>query len=138
MAESKQASIRILHIHQPYVQFEVRPWKPPVNMLEVDQAFMIVVELAGVNPANVQIDVHPALVAIRGIRQLPLPQRLRRLHRIEIAAGPFLVTIPLDPQVDPDQAVARYTDGLLELVLPFAREKARGAVIIPVLKGGSG
>jgi HSP20 family molecular chaperone IbpA len=138
MPEAKQASIQILHLHKPYVQFEVRPWTPPVNMFEVDHAFMIVVELAGVNPANVQIDVQPALLAIRGIRELALPQRLRRLHRIEIAAGPFLVTIPLNPPVDPDQASARYTEGLLEVVLPFARDPARGTVIIPVLKGGSG
>jgi HSP20 family molecular chaperone IbpA len=136
MPDPQQASIRILHLRQSFVQFEVQPWAPPLNMLETEQAFVVMVELAGVNPANVQIEVQPVLLAIRGVRQLMLPQRLRRLHRIEIAVGPFQVAVPLDSPVDPDQAAARYINGLLEVVLPFAREPSQTRVIIPVREGG--
>lgn len=137
MPDSQQASIRILHLRQSFVQFEVQPWAPPLNMLETEQAFVVMVELAGVNPANVQIEVQPVLLAIRGVRQLMLPQQLRRLHRIEIASGRFQIALPLDPPVDPDQAAARYSDGLLEVVLPFAREPGQARMIIPVQEGGS-
>lgn len=137
MPNFHQASIRILHVRQPYVPFEVRPWAPPLNVLEVDRAFVVIAELAGVDPASVQIDVNPTLVAIRGVRQLALPQRLRRIHRLEIAAGLFQVEVSLDPPVDPDQAAARYTNGLLEVVLPFARGSGQGSVIIPVRAGDS-
>jgi HSP20 family molecular chaperone IbpA len=137
MPDPRQASIRILHFRQPYVQFEVRPWTPPLNILEIERAFVVVVELAGVTPASLQVDVHPTLVLIRGSRQIALPQKLRRLHRIEIAVGPFQIALPFDSPVNPEQATARYTDGLLEVVLPFARGAGQGKVIIPVRTGGS-
>ena len=137
MPEPQKASIRILRVRQPYAQFEVRPWAPQLNLFEAEHAFVLVAELAGINPASVQIDVHPALVVIRGVRHLALPQRLRRLHRIEIAGGPFQVAVPLDPPVDPEQASARYTDGLLEVVLPFARDTGQGRIVIPIRIGDS-
>jgi len=132
----RPASIRILHVRQAYAQFEVEPWAPPLNMVELEDRFMLVVELAGVNPAQVQIDVHPSMVVIRGVRPLPLPTGLRRVHRMEIASGPFQVIVTLDKPVDPDQAEAEYVDGLLEVGLPFAGDSARGMVMIPIRTGG--
>jgi HSP20 family protein len=137
MSKPRQASIRILHVRQPYVQFEIQPWAPALNVLETDDGFAVVAELAGINPADVQIDVHPTHVTIRGVRQLPLPQRLRRLHRIEIGVGPFQVVVPLEQPVEPDQVTAHYAAGLLEVNLPFARRTQQGAINIPIREGSS-
>ena len=136
MANSQQASIRILQMRQQYVQFELHPWAPPLNLFELDHAFVIVAELAGVNPASLQINVRPTLLIIRGVRQLELPQGLRRLHRLEIAAGSFQITTSLDLPVDPDQTTAHYRDGLLEVTLPFARKPGQDRLIIPIQEEG--
>jgi HSP20 family molecular chaperone IbpA len=130
-----QASIRILRVRQAYAQFEVEPWAPPLNMVELEDRFLLVAELAGLDPAQVQIDVHPSLVIIYGVRSLTFRRGLRRLYRMEIATGPFQVFQPLDRVVDPEQASAEYTDGLLEVELPFARVDGMERVMIPIRIG---
>jgi HSP20 family molecular chaperone IbpA len=123
------ASIRILRTRMPYAPFDMRPWSPAVNVFETEQAMLLVVELAGVEPSNVQIEAHPQFVRIAGARQIALPHDLRRLHRMEIASGAFQIEIPLDRPINPDQTTARFNNGLLEIWLPFAGRGVRQVVI---------
>lgn len=127
--DNPHASIRILRTRMPYAPFDVRPWSPPVNVFETEQAMLLVIELAGVEPSNVQIDAHPQFIRIAGVRQIALPHDLRRLHRMEITAGAFQIEIPFDRPIDPDRATARSNNGLLEIWLPFAGRGARQVVI---------
>ncbi len=131
---SDSSYIRILRTRLPYAQFDIRPWSPPLNIFETDREIIVVIELAGVDPATVQIEAYPELVRIAGVRQLTLPTGLRRLHRMEIAAGVFQIEVPFEHTVDPEQSSARSFHGLLEIRLPFARHAIR-QVVIPVLEG---
>ncbi|WP_298821124.1 Hsp20/alpha crystallin family protein [Chloroflexus sp.] len=126
--------IRILRSRLPYAQFDTRPWSPPLNVFETDREMVVVLELAGVDPATLQIEAFPEFVRIAGARQLSLPPGLRRLHRMEIAAGVFQIEVPFERPIDPDQTSARALHGLLEIRLPFARRALR-QVIIPVSEG---
>ncbi|HWQ15500.1 MAG TPA: Hsp20/alpha crystallin family protein [Roseiflexaceae bacterium] len=133
--DTPHASIRILHTRLPYAQFAMRPWSPALNVFETDQAMLLVVELAGVDPASLQIEAHPEFVRIAGARQFAIPRDLRRLHRMEIAAGAFQIEVPFDRPIDPEQTTARSHNGLLEVWLPFAGRSAP-QVVIPVHEGG--
>ena len=135
MENVPHASIRILHTRLPYAQFAMRPWSPPLNVFETDQAMLLVVELAGVDPAGLQIEAHPQVVRIAGGRQIVVPQDLRRLHRMEIAAGAFQIEVPFERPIDPEQTTARSNNGLLEVWLPFAGRSGR-PVVIRVHEGG--
>jgi HSP20 family molecular chaperone IbpA len=129
------ASIRILHTRLPYAQFAVRPWSPSLNVFETDQGMLLVIELAGVDPAELRIDAHPQVVRIAGARQIAVPEQLRRLHRMEIASGAFQIEVPFERPIDPEQTSARAHNGLLEVWLPFAGQSARN-VVITVQKEG--
>lgn len=130
-----RASIRIVHTRLPYAQFALRPWSPQLNVFETNQAMLVIVELAGVDPADLQIEAHPQVVRITGARQLAVPQDLCRLHRMELAAGPFQIEVPFDRPIDPAQTTARSSNGLLEVWLPFAGRSPH-PVVIPVHEGG--
>ena len=54
--DNPHASIRILRTRMPYAPFDMRPWSPAMNIFETDESMLLVVELAGVEPANVQIE----------------------------------------------------------------------------------
>jgi HSP20 family molecular chaperone IbpA len=136
MDDIRRSSIRILYPRLPYALFDLRPWTPPTNVFETEQAMVIVAELAGVDPASLRIDAHPTFVSIQGTRQLALPARLRRLHRMEIASGPFQIEVPFDRPIDPDAATARALNGLLEVWLPFAGQTEQRVVVIQVSEGG--
>ncbi len=127
--DNPHASIRILRTRMPYATFDMRPWSPAVNVFETEQAMLLVVELAGVESSNVQIEAHPQFVRIAGVRQIALPHDLRRLHRMEIASGAFQIEVPFDRPIDPDRTSARFTNGLLEIWLPFAGRGVRQIVV---------
>jgi HSP20 family protein len=130
-------SIRIAAIRRPFAIFHSRPWQPALNIYETEQALLIVAELAGVDPANLAIDVHPMYIDIRGIRELNTPAELRRIQRMEIAAGAFQIDVPLSVPVDPEQAEARYANGLLEVWLPFGQRGVQQVVVISLREGGA-
>lgn len=123
------ASVRILHTRLPYAQFAMRPWSPPLNIFETDQAMLLVVELAGVDLADLKLEAHPQRVRIAGVRQIVIPRELRRLHRMEIAAGSFEIEVPFERPIDPEQTTARSHHGLLEVHLPFAGRSDQHVVI---------
>jgi HSP20 family protein len=127
--------IRVIALRQPFVAFELQPWRPPLNMYETDQTMILVVDLAGVDPSNLHIHVHPSQIAVHGTRHLAVPPGLRRINHMEIGSGPFQLELQLPAMVDPERAEARYADGLLEIGLPYATQPSQRVVLIRVNGG---
>lgn len=133
---TRKPAIKVYALRQPFVAFEARLWRPAHNLYETDRGVMLVVDLAGIDPANLHIHLHPHHVAVHGARQLSVPQGIRRIAQMEIGAGPFELEVPLPRPIDPDRAEARYADGLLEIGLPFS-EQAEQRVIVIKIDGGA-
>src|SRR4051794_12926807 len=134
MSNPTQA-IRVIALRQPFVVFELQPWRPPLNMYETDQALVLVVDLAGVDPSNLHIHVQPSQIAVHGTRHLAMPPSLRRINHMEIGSGPFQLDLQLATLIDPERAEARYADGLLEIGLPYATQPSQQVVVIRVNGG---
>lgn len=83
-------------------------------------AVHVVVELAGVDPAEVELAVADGVLVVSGHRRRPAVNAGRYEH-IEIDYGPFERRIALGDDLDPDAAEAHYEHGLLTIVLPLAR-----------------
>jgi HSP20 family protein len=132
---NKAQTIRVIALRQPFVAFELHPWRPPLNMYETDQALVLVVDLAGVDPFNLHIHVQPSQVAVHGTRHLAVPASLRRINYMEIGSGPFQLELQLTTTIDPSRAEAHYADGLLEIGLPYATQPSHQAVVIRVNGG---
>ena len=90
----------------------------------------VVVELAGVDPADVHVDATPQALTIHGERRRPAGQA-RVYQQMEIEYGPFHVTVPLVPNCDTGAARASYEHGLLTVVLPLSDRRPR-RVEVPV------
>ncbi len=135
MSNTQQSTFRVVAIRQPHAVFEPGSWRPPLNVYETEQGIQIVAELAGMTLDGMRVQVQPNRVQIQGTRQLAAPAGLLRIHRLEIAGGPFQINIPLSVPVDPDHSEARYEDGLLNVWMPFAPQVTQGAVVIPLGKG---
>ena len=102
---------------------------------EEPPAVTVVVELPGVDPGAVSIEVTDRTVLIRGVRERP-PLTTRVSYRqMEIEYGPFQRRVTLAEHVDPARAEATYERGLLTVVLPLARKPRTGRVTIALGKG---
>lgn len=96
-------------------------WQPAVDMYETATQIVVVVDLAGIRPEDVQVIVKGRLLRIAGARPTPFRSSYRQFHRLEIPQGPFERVVELPSRVDEREAEARYSEGLLEIVLPLAK-----------------
>jgi len=98
---------------------EAGRWRPNVDIYETEQALVVVMDLAGVSPDNLSVDVTPRSMTVTGKRTRLVRNTVRRIHRLEIPHGAFETVIDLPAPVDPAQAQASAHDGLLEVILPL-------------------
>ena len=130
MGKAQQSAARIVAVTQPFVLFESRPWRPPLNVFETDQGIHVVAEMAGIAVDRLRLHVYPTSVRIDGRREVATPFELHRIRRLEIQSCAFQVDLPLATRVDPDRSEARYRDGLLDIWLPFAHQPSNQTAII--------
>jgi HSP20 family protein len=133
---NRKPAFQVFALRQPLVTFESRLWRPAHNLYETDRGLILVVDLAGVDPSNLHIHLHPRHVAVHGVRQLSVPEGIRRVEQMEIGTGPFQLEVPLGLPIEPEQAGARYSAGLLEIQLPFAQQPTPRVVVIRI-EGGT-
>jgi HSP20 family protein len=64
-------------------------WEPPVDVLETDDAVLVLVALLGVDPAAVDAEIQGADLVVSGIRALPAELQHAVIHRLELPQGRF-------------------------------------------------
>jgi HSP20 family protein len=101
-------------------------FRPQVDCYRTDDPaeLTVVVELPGVERADVQITAAPRALVVSGERRRPREPR-RVYQQMEIDYGPFQRKIALGEEVDTEQVHASYADGLLTIVLPIASRPPR-------------
>lgn len=106
-------------------------FRPQADVYRSDDppAFGVVLELPGVEPADVHVDATPTLLVVSGERRRP--QAPRRVVQMELDYGPFHRKLTLPEEVDVSGATATYERGLLTIVLPVAR-RPTDAVSVPI------
>lgn len=96
-------------------------WAPAVNLYEDEDAFHVVVDLAGVDPSAVTLKIEGGRLILGGERPTPRPGRGKRMactHLMEIDHGLFLRSVEVPSSVDVEAIIAKYRSGLLWITLP--------------------
>jgi HSP20 family protein len=97
--------------------------RPQVDCFRTDDppALTVVVELAGIDPGSIRLEVAERLLLIAGERLRPAAAG-RLYQQMEIEYGPFERRVALAEPVDVDGATAVYEAGMLTITLPLAPE----------------
>ncbi|MEM6313131.1 MAG: Hsp20/alpha crystallin family protein [Planctomycetota bacterium] len=116
-------------------------WTPDVNLYETESAYLVCVDLAGVDKDSIDLTVVHQRLTLRGVRDVPRypaeempgadaehdvspPDRGRpdgqrmRVHLMEIDYGSFCREVELPADVDRDRINANYRNGMLWIGLP--------------------
>lgn len=88
-------------------------WRPATDAYETDEGFVVQMELAGMDPRQIEVVTDGRHLLVRGIRQDISSPGKKHFHKMEISVGPFVRRIPLCADVDPLSATARYRSGFL-------------------------
>ncbi len=95
-------------------------WEPPVDVLETDDAVMILLALPGVDPERVDAEIENGVLAVSGERVLPEELQHAVIHRLELPRGRFERQVELPA-------------GRYDLVRTFA---ANGCLVVHLAKAG--
>jgi HSP20 family protein len=107
-------------------------YRPQVDCYRTEDpsAVTVVVDLAGIDPDDVDITVSERTVSIVGQRCRPRHSGRVSYRQMEIEYGRFQRRIALAEDVDPEQAKAHYDRGLLTIVMPLAQTPHTGRIVI--------
>ena len=104
-------------------------WTPAVNLYEHDDAYLVCVDLAGVEKEKIDVEVQDNQLTLRGTRHVPVPDdhhrnpsgdpgRRPRVHLMEIDHGAFCRQVELPVDVLRDRITAQYVNGMLWVEIP--------------------
>jgi HSP20 family protein len=91
---------------------------PSLNLSEIDSELQITMDVPGVKPEEVDIEVTGNTVRVRGEHKEENEEKGRTYHRLERRTGSFFRAIELPCEVKRDKVVADYKDGVLKITLP--------------------
>jgi len=84
-------------VFKPMPSRQGASWEPPVDVLETEDAVLILAALPGVDPDQVQAVIEDGALIISGERTLPDEVRTAVIHRLELPQGRFERRIELPP-----------------------------------------
>jgi HSP20 family protein len=88
-------------------------WRPATDAYETDEHFIVQVDLAGMDPAQIEVLADKRSLVVRGIRQESSAPGKKHFHKMEINVGPFVRKVAITVDVDPSSATATYRSGFL-------------------------
>jgi len=95
-----------------------RSWAPPVDIYETDHEVVFRMEVPGMKPEEIDIQMTGDTLTIRGERQKGQDDNGKRYVRFERNYGAFHRAFTIGVPIARQQISAVYRDGLLEITLP--------------------
>lgn len=109
-----------------------KPWFPAVDLSEANGNYLLKVEVPGVKPEDLKVDVLEDAVIVRGETREEKTEEKKDVYRKECSYGSLYRRIPLPGIVKKDAVNAELKHGVLHLTLPKLEEKAGTPVQIQV------
>lgn len=107
-------------------------WAPAVDIKEETDRFLIVADVPGVAPEQIEITMDDGVLAIRGERQEEHKDERDGYKRVERVSGTFYRRFSLPDGVSPEGITAQGRNGVLEISIPkVERAKARRIEVKP-------
>jgi HSP20 family protein len=107
-------------------------WRPAMDLFEEPSRYVARIDLPGVAPADVEIEVDDTALRVHGERRMDLGVPREAYLRVERPQGRFSLSVQLPPSVDRGGIQAQHSEGVLEIVLPRRKEEGPSKVRVGV------
>jgi HSP20 family protein len=123
MAQMSPMLARALGLQgQPQGSGTATAWAPALDISERKDAYLVTVELPGVEADDLEITLEDGLLTIQGERHFAHDSSEQQFHRVERRYGAFRRSITLPAQVQAEQIEASFDNGVLQIVVPKMEE----------------
>jgi HSP20 family protein len=97
-------------------------WVPRADVHEDENAFVVQLDLPGVEKDNIKVKFGDDTLVVSGERKHESNADEKNFHRVERAYGSFTRSISVPKDVDSEKISASFKNGVLEITLPKADE----------------
>lgn len=116
---------------------ERQAWMPSVDVVEAQDSIKLKVELAGMKPEDIKLEVDENVLTVSGERRFEEEVREDKYYRIERRYGSFSRSIALPQNVATDKIDAAYENGVLEVTLPKVEEAKPKRIAVNIRDRGA-
>jgi HSP20 family protein len=92
-------------------------WHPPTDVIETDEEFMVVMDLASVKQEDIKLIYEAGILTVSGQRKELNINQKRHYHKMEIDFGPFERKIKIKARIVDNSIKASYENGFLIIKL---------------------
>jgi HSP20 family protein len=97
---------------------QVPAWSPAIELNDNGNTILLRIQLPGIDVKDLDVQVNRETVSIAAERRNTNQPEQDGYYRSEFRYGVYKRTVTLPAEVQPDQVVADYKDGILHLTLP--------------------
>ncbi len=101
---------------------ENKAWTPAVDIKEEDNQFVLIADIPGVNPEDIDIQMENRVLTIKGERSTEEKTEHENFTRVERTQGTFYRRFTMPEGVNPDNINAKSSNGVLTLTIPKQEE----------------
>ena len=93
-------------------------WVPRVDIHEEKERFVVLADVPGVEPKDIEITAENGVLTVRGERRSEKRDTDNAYERVERVSGSFLRRFTLPEGANTDQIKAKQANGVLEVTIP--------------------
>ncbi len=92
-------------------------WVPAVDIKETEDSFVIVADIPGVKPEDIEVQMDNGVLTIKGEKQTENKEEHEDFKRVERSYGSFYRRFSLPDTADPESVSAKSDHGVLEITV---------------------
>jgi HSP20 family protein len=93
-------------------------WAPHVDIKEEPGRFVILADIPGVDPKDIEVHMEKGILSIKGERKSETKEENEKFTRVERSRGVFYRRFALPDSADAEGITANGKHGVLEIVIP--------------------
>jgi HSP20 family protein len=93
-------------------------WTPAVDVKEEDDRFLILADIPGVDPKDIEVHMDKGMLTIKGERKSEARDENNGYKRVERVYGSFFRRFTMPDTADADNIKAECKNGVLEIIIP--------------------
>lgn len=101
---------------------------PPMNVAETKDVYEVTLELPGLKPEDVKVELLEGRLYISGEKKEEVEEKGKTFHRIERRHGEFRRVLPLPTNIATDKVEAKFDHGLLKVTIAKTEEAKPKAI----------
>lgn len=111
---------------------KVEAFSPKLNIKDNEKEIQISAEIPGVDEKDIKIELEDDRIVISGQKKSDKKEEGENWVHTEQSFGSFRRIIPLNIRVDDENVKAKFTNGMLNITLPKAKEEKEKKKLITI------